>query len=95
MGSPSGARHDPRAAPRLLAKCRELMAAERSRRGMAVTGASVDDAARILALAIVKTAASEGHATLILDDGREMRLPRHVRRMKLHRLMDLPAAHAN
>lgn len=74
--------------PRLVAKCRELLAAERARRGLPSFGEHTESSARMLAVMVVLTAPSDGRASVDLTDaGTTMRLPRHIRRMKLHRLM--------
>jgi hypothetical protein len=72
--------------PRLFAKCRELLNAERARRGQP---AGDDAAARMLAALVVLTAPSEGRDAIEMTDaGQTFRLPRHIRRMKLHRLLE-------
>jgi hypothetical protein len=80
MSDDIAARH-----PRLLAKCHELVSAERARRGQSIGD---DAAARMLAALVVLTAPSEGRAAVEMTDiGQTFRLPRHIRRMKLHRLI--------
>jgi hypothetical protein len=58
--------------PRLYRKCLEL------------TGH--DAAARMLCVIVVETAENEGEGGIIVE-GEALSLPRHVRRMKLHKLM--------
>ena len=81
--------------PRLLMKCRELLSERRVALGMSSVGDDTESAARAFAALIVATAGSEGRAVVAVDGRMELRIPRHIRRLKLHRLMDLPAAHAN
>jgi hypothetical protein len=55
-----------------------------------------ESAARMLALTIVLTAPSEGRTPVYLpEEGTTLKLPRHIRRMKLHRLMNHEAFPAN
>ena len=58
--------------PRLYAKCMELV--------------GNDEAARVLAFLVVKTAPNEGRGGIVLE-GERITLPRNIRRMKLHLLM--------
>lgn len=77
--------------PRLLAKCRELLSSERQRRGLPSFGKSTEDGARILTALVVLTAPSEGRDEIDLpDEGRTIKLPRNIRRLKLHLLMEKP-----
>ena len=61
--------------PRLLNKCRELAKGD-------------ECAARALTNLVIHTAADAGKGGAIFEDGRAIWLPRHVRRMKLHLLME-------
>ena len=80
--------------PRLLKKCRELLSETESLSACPLS-ATTRNAGSALAALIVATAGSEGRAVIAVDGRIELRIPRHIRRLKLHRLMGLPAAHAN